>query len=129
MVALALAELVMVLHFGVLLFLVVGGFLAWRSPRLIYPHLAMAAWGALVVAFPLDCPLTWLENTLRAAAGRPVPAEGFIDTYLDGVLYPESAAPTVQLVVALAVVTSWVGFAVRRRTHQACAPMRFPDHR
>ncbi|MEU4801659.1 DUF2784 domain-containing protein [Actinosynnema sp. NPDC023587] len=116
MVALALAELVVVLHFGALLFLVVGGFLAWHLPRLIYPHLAMASWGVLVVAFPLDCPLTWLENTFRTAAGQPELTGGFIDTYLDGVLYPESAAPAVQLAVALTVVGSWVGYGLKRRT-------------
>lgn len=129
MVALALAELVMVLHFAVLVFLLVGGFLAWRWPRLIYLHAAMAAWGALVVAFPLDCPLTWLENAFRAAAGRPELAEGFIDTYLDGVLYPESAAPLVQLLVALAVTASWIGFHLKRRAGQPCDPVRSTDRR
>jgi len=122
MVARAFAELVMVLHFGVLIFLVVGGFLAWRWPRLIYPHLAMAAWGLLVVTFPLACPLTWLENEFRAAAGGPELSAGFIDTYIDGVLYPESAAQTVQLVVGFAVVVSWVGFHLRRRAEAGSSP-------
>ncbi|CCH35540.1 DUF2784 domain-containing protein [Actinosynnema sp. NPDC047251] len=129
MVALALAELVMVLHFGVLLFLLVGGFLAWHRPRLIYPHLAMAAWGVLIVAFPLDCPLTWLENTFRTAAGQPALVDGFIDTYLDGVLYPESAAGTVQLLVALAVVGSWVGYLLKRRAEQTCNSVQFTNRR
>ncbi|GAA0226263.1 hypothetical protein GCM10010492_25690 [Saccharothrix mutabilis subsp. mutabilis] len=115
MVARALAELVMVLHFGVLGFLVVGGFLAWRWPRLVWFHVAMAVWGALIVTFPLACPLTWLENAFRTAAGQEPLPTGFIDTYIDGVLYPESAAPTVQLVVALCVVVSWVGYYVKRR--------------
>ncbi|CAL9665977.1 hypothetical protein SUDANB95_07205 [Actinosynnema sp. ALI-1.44] len=116
MVARALAELVMVLHFGVLVFLVVGGFLAWRWPRLVWFHVAMAVWGTLIVTFPLDCPLTWLENAFRSAAGQEPLATGFIDTYIDGVLYPESAAGTVQLVVALCVVVSWVvGYHVKRR--------------
>ncbi|MBB5954485.1 hypothetical protein FHS29_001055 [Saccharothrix tamanrassetensis] len=129
MVALAFAELVMVLHFAVLVFLVVGGFLAWRWPRLIYPHLAMAAWGLLVVTFPLACPLTWLENTFRSAAGQPELASGFIDTYIDGVLYPESAARTVQLLVGFAVAASWAGFWLKRRAEQMCNPVQFTNHR
>ncbi|MCE6995645.1 DUF2784 domain-containing protein [Saccharothrix sp. S26] len=121
MVARAFAELVMVVHFGVLVFLVVGGFLAWRWPRVLYFHLAMAAWALLIVLFPLACPLTWLENELRDAAGRPRLADGFIDTYIDGVLYPESAARLVQVVVALVVLVSWTGFYLRRRDQQASA--------
>ncbi len=119
MVALAFAELVMVLHFGVLIFLLVGGFLAWRWPRLIYAHLVMAAWGLLIITFPVSCPLTWLENTFRAAAGRPELVNGFIDTYIDGVLYPESAARAVQMLVALVVAVSWTGFYLKRRAGHA----------
>ncbi|MGM1058800.1 DUF2784 domain-containing protein [Saccharothrix sp. Mg75] len=118
MVARASAELVMVVHFGVLLFLVVGGFLAWRWPRLLYFHLAMATWGLLVVLFPLACPLTWLENTFRTAAGQEPLVSGFIDTYIDGVLYPDAAARPVQVLVALAVITSWVGYYLKRRAGQ-----------
>lgn len=118
MVARALAELVMVVHYGVLVFLVVGGFLAWRWPRVLYFHVAMAAWGLLVVVFPIACPLTWLENVFRSAAGQQPLASGFIDTYIDGVLYPESAARLVQVVVALVVLVSWVGHYLRRRVGQ-----------
>lgn len=122
MVARAFAELVMVAHFGVLLFLVVGGFLAWRRPRVLYWHLAMATWALLVVLFPIACPLTWLENNFRIASGQPPLASGFIDTYIDGVLYPDSAARLVQVLVALVVITSWVGYYLKRRAgHSASA--------
>jgi hypothetical protein len=120
----ALAELVMVVHFGVLLFLVAGGFVAWRWPKVLRFHLAMATWGLLVVMFPIACPLTWLENMLRTAAGQPPLGAGFIDTYVDGVLYPDSAAGLVQVLVGLVVVTSWVGYHVKRRVEQTA-----PGHR
>ncbi|MEU4763937.1 DUF2784 domain-containing protein [Actinosynnema sp. NPDC023794] len=118
MVAHALAELVMVVHFAVLVFLVVGGFLAWRWPRVLYFHVAMAAWGLLIVLFPLACPLTWLENELRAAAGQPPLVSGFIDTYIDGVLYPDSAARLVQVLVAVVVLVSWFGYHLKRRDEE-----------
>jgi hypothetical protein len=114
MVSQALAELIMVVHFAVLVFLIVGGFLAWRWRGLIYPHLAMAIWGFLIIAFPLSCPLTAAENFFRAQAGMPV-LVGFIDTYIDGVLYPEAAAGAVQLLVALTVAGSWTGYYLRWR--------------
>ncbi|WP_367134149.1 DUF2784 domain-containing protein [Saccharothrix sp. HUAS TT1] len=121
MVARALAELVMVVHYAVLVFLLVGGFLAWRWPRVLYFHLAMATWGLLVVLFPISCPLTWLENEFRAAAGQPRMTTGFIDTHIDGVLYPDSAAGLVQVLVAVVVVGSWTGYYLRRRSEPAGA--------
>ncbi|GGP80281.1 DUF2784 domain-containing protein [Saccharothrix coeruleofusca] len=121
MVARAFAELVMVLHFAVLLFLVVGGFLAWRWPKVIWAHAAMAAWAVLVVVFPLACPLTAVEDFFRVRAGQEELAGGFIDTYVDGVLYPESAARAVQLVVALLVLVSWTGYYLRRRAGHAAS--------
>ncbi|AXX34233.1 DUF2784 domain-containing protein [Actinosynnema pretiosum subsp. pretiosum] len=116
MVALALAELVVVLHYAALVFLVVGGFLARRWRWLVYPHVAMAAWGLSVVVFALDCPLTMLENELRVLGGEPPLTRGFIDTYIDGVLYPESLATPVQVLVAVLVLGSWLSLAASRRS-------------
>lgn len=115
MVSQALAELIMIVHFAVLVFLIVGGFLAWHWRGLIYPHLAMATWGVLVVAFPLNCPLTAAEDFFRVRAGQPELVDGFIDHYIDGVLYPQAAAGVVQLLVAALVVGSWAGYCVRLR--------------
>jgi hypothetical protein len=115
MVARALVEVVVVVHFAVLLFLVVGGFVAWRWKQVFYAHLAMATWGLLVVAFPIACPLTFAENYLRDRSGLPRLEAGFIDTYVDGVLYPDSAAVGVQLLVASVVLVSWCGVWLRWR--------------
>jgi hypothetical protein len=114
-VARAAAELVMVLHFAVLLFLLVGGFFAWRWKAVLYAHLAMAAWAALIVAFPLSCPLTFAENFFRERAGMPVLRTGFIDTYIDGVLYPDRVAHLVQVLVGAIVLVSWAGLYLRWR--------------
>ena len=38
-----LTTLILVLHFGFLVYLVVGGFLAWRWPRTLWLHLVAAA--------------------------------------------------------------------------------------
>ncbi|MGZ3141738.1 DUF2784 domain-containing protein [Lentzea chajnantorensis] len=111
-----LAGAVVLLHFAVLAFLLAGGFLAWHWRRLIYPHLALAAWAVLSLAVPTVCPLTTWENDLRAAAGMPVLETGFIDHYIDGVWYPESASTVVQLVLGAVVVVSWAGFAASART-------------
>ena len=82
-----LADAVMLAHFGFLVFLALGGFLAWRHPRVLVLHIAAVGWAALSVA-GMDCPLTAWEDDLRRLAGEPGLPRGFIDTYLTGVVYP-----------------------------------------
>lgn len=118
MVDLVLAEVVMVAHFAFLAYLVVGGFLAWRWPRTIVVHALVAAWGLASVLLRIECPLTGLEDHFRAAAGQRGLDRGFIDTYLTGVIYPAEYLRQVQVLVAVIVVASWVGFYRRRRTPQ-----------
>lgn len=106
-----LIALVLALHFGFLGYLVVGGFVAWRWPRTVWLHLAVAGWGVLVVAAELNCPLTVIEHWARRRAGETGVGQGFIDRYIEGVLYPERYAAVAQGVVAVLVVVSWLGLA------------------
>jgi len=137
----ALADLFMLLHFAFLVVLSLGGFAAWRWPRLILAHVALAIWGILNAVFKVPCPLTDVEDWARRRAGEEGLPQGFIDKYLTGVVYPEENLVAVQLGVAGVIVVSWVGFAVlwrrRRRnvvSHQALAqhdrrPSRHTDDR
>ena len=110
-----LAEATMVVHFAFVVYVVVGGFLAWRWPRTIVAHLAAAGWGLLITALSLTCPLTPLEDGLRRRAGEQGLTRGFVDTYIEGVLYPERYVDQVRLAVAAVVLVSWVGLVVRHR--------------
>jgi hypothetical protein len=114
-----LADAVMLAHFGFLLFLAVGGFLAWEWPRVLVAHAAAVAWGALSVVGGVECPLTRWEDRFRRLSGEQGIPAGFIDTYLTGVIYPRESLLTVQSLVAGLVAASWLGLAVRhrRRTH------------
>lgn len=117
-----LADAAMVAHFAFVLFLVGGGFLAWRWPRVILAHAAAAAWGVAIVAFEWLCPLTYVEDWGRQADGRSELSDGFIDTYLTGVIYPADRITEVRVGVAAVVAVSWVGVAVRwRRAGRAAA--------
>ncbi len=112
-----LADVVMATHFGYLAYLVIGGFLAWRWRRAIYPHLAAVAWalGIVLVGFP--CPLTSIERRLRDEAGD----FGFIDRYLEEVVYPEEFTTVLRLAVAAVVTVAYLGWFQRRgsRTESA----------
>jgi Protein of Unknown function (DUF2784) len=113
-VAGVLADVVMLAHFGFLLFLALGGFAAWRFRWVIVPHVAAVGWAVLSVA-GVECPLTGWEDGLRRLAGEDGLPNGFIDTYVTGVVYPQDHLLAAQLVVATLVAVSWVGLVVRSR--------------
>lgn len=106
-----LADAAVLLHFGYLAFLTFGGFLVWRSPRAIWPHLAAVAWAVGVVVIRYPCPLTDLERHFRPSAGE----RSFIERYLEGVIYPEGHMHTARLVVVVVVAISYAGILRRRR--------------
>ena len=99
-------------HFAYLLYLPSGGFLALRWPRSIWLHVPAVLWGVGVVVFGLPCPLTGIERLARARAGMdPLPTSGFIDRYVDGVLYPANRTGAAQALAFGAAAVSWVAFA------------------
>jgi hypothetical protein len=103
-----LVTAVLALHFAYLAYVVAGGFLMLRWPVAFWPHLAAAVWGFAVVAVPLDCPLTFLENWARRQAGQAPATTGFIDRYITNVIYPERYTTLVDVLVAVVIAVSWV---------------------
>ncbi len=111
----ALVTAIVAGHFAFLAYVVFGGLLVVRWPWTFWPHLLAAAWGLLVVAFPLTCPLTSAEDWARRRAGEPGLARGFIDRYIEGVLYPARYTTLVQVFVAVGVLGSWFWAYLRWR--------------
>jgi hypothetical protein len=99
------ADLVVVLHFAFILFVLLGALLVLRWPRLLWLHLPAAGWGALIEFTGWICPLTPLENKLRFAAGETGYAGSFIDTYLVPVVYPAGLTRDTQWYLGIAVIT------------------------
>jgi hypothetical protein len=98
-----LADSLLVLHGLFILFVLVGGALVWRWPRLAWLHLPAVAWAAWVAWAGWICPLTPLENTLRRAAGQAGYEGGFIEHYLLGLIYPEGLTRGVQIGLGIGV--------------------------
>lgn len=121
-VAALLADAVLLLHLAFILFVVFGGFLLRRHPRLLPLHLPAAIWGALVEFADWTCPLTPLENLLRRLAGEAGYADGFIAHYLVPIIYPPGLTPEIQWALGLGVlVINAVAYAwwYRARQHDA----------
>ncbi|MBP0635958.1 DUF2784 domain-containing protein [Cupriavidus sp. AcVe19-6a] len=99
-----LADLVVIVHGLFIVFVVAGGLLVLRWPRLAWVHLPAAAWGVMIEWSGWICPLTPLENALRRAAGEAGYSEGFVERYLLPLIYPAGLTPAVQLWLGLIVL-------------------------
>jgi hypothetical protein len=117
-----LVPVIVATHFVYLIYVVLGGFLTWWWPAAIWPHVAAAGWGVLIIAFSLNCPLTAAERWARNGAGQPVPARGFMDRYVDDVIYPARYTNQVRLACAVIVLTSWLLGLVHWQAHQLPIP-------
>lgn len=99
-----LADAVVVVHGAFILFVVVGGLLLLRWPRLAWLHLPAVVWGVWIEFSGWICPLTPLENRLRLDAGVAGYGGGFIAHYLLPLIYPPYLNPALQYLLGAIVL-------------------------
>jgi hypothetical protein len=119
-----LADLVVGVHALFVVFVVAGGLLALRWAWVAAAHLPAAVWGTLIEFRGWICPLTPLEQSLRASAGQAGYQGGFIEHYLLPVLYPAGLTQGGQLILgSLVIAVNLVvyGMLLRRRASRAGA--------
>jgi hypothetical protein len=117
-----LAVLVLLAHLAYLAFVVLGGLLVLRWPRVAWVHLPAVAWGVYVEFAGVVCPLTPLENMLRTHAGEPGYASGFIAHHLTAAIYPAGLTRGMEIALgsfALAVNVTLYAWILRRRRRHA----------
>ncbi len=85
-----LADAVMVLHFGFILFVGLGALLVLWRKWTAWIHLPCVLYGAAISFYGWTCPLTPLEQTLRRSAGSAGYSGSFIEHYLGRLIYPSS---------------------------------------
>jgi len=108
-----LANAVVVVHALFIVFIVCGGFLAWRWRWVAVLHVPCAVWGVLIEYNGWICPLTPLENSLRMRAGQQGYSGGFVEHYLVPAIYPAGLTPRIQVVLGTAVlVVNVITYAV-----------------
>jgi hypothetical protein len=101
-----LADAVVLLHLGFIVFVVLGGVLvAWRR-GVAWLHLPALAWGLYAEWTSTVCPLTPLENALRHAAGQAGYPGGFVEHYLVRVIYPPGLTPAMQAAIAVVMAVA-----------------------
>jgi hypothetical protein len=93
-----LADGVVLFHGAFVAFVMLGAFLALKWRWIVWLHVPAAIWGVLIEYANWICPLTPLENNLRARAGQSGYGGDFIQHYLLQALYPSG----------LTIETRWV---------------------
>jgi hypothetical protein len=98
------ADLVLGFHVAFVVFVVAGGVLVLRRPRVAWIHIPCALWGAWVEISGWVCPLTPLEVSLRRSAGEVGYAGGFLQHYVVSTLYPAELTRGMQIALGVAVL-------------------------
>src|ERR1043166_3304886 len=99
-----LATAVALVHLGFILFVVLGGALVLRWPRVAWVHIPAAIWGALIEFAGWYCPLTSLENYFLRKAGRAGYTEGFVAHYVFAVISPAGLTRGFEIAIGVFVV-------------------------
>jgi hypothetical protein len=110
-----LADVVVVTHLSFIAFVAAGGLLAWKWPGLLWVHIPVVVWAVAIVTVGFTCPLTPLEKYLRDRAGESSYDGGFVDHYLDGVVYPGRFTAVARMLVALLIAVGYGRLLARRR--------------
>ena len=118
-----LADATVLVHFAFIVFVAVGGLMAWRWPRLLWLHVPAVAWGLSIVTVGYVCPLTPIEKYFRRRGDAEAYEGGFVDRYIEDVVYPDEYTPHVRLVAAALIAVGWAGVAWRLRHGPGRAPV------
>jgi hypothetical protein len=120
---------VAVVHGSLVVFMLIGAFLALRWPWVVYAHapVGLAILGINLAGY--DCPITWVELTLRSHAGLAPYTGGFLGHYAYQPLGLDPHRPLTQLgIYAVALVPNVIGYGllVNRKLSQGRARRAVP---
>ena len=108
------ADVVAVSHISLIGFLLAGGFVARRHPRVTRAHLVTLVGTAAVYVAGRDCPLTNWEKGLRRLAGDEVYGGGYLEHYVVSPFHPAGMNQAIGLAfVGVVVAATALGYRDR----------------
>mgnify|MGYP001828111971 FL=1 len=99
-----LADLVVLAHFGFIVFVLLGGLLAFRWQWMPWLHVPAMAWGGFIELTGRICPLTPLENALRRAGGLAEYSQSFTEQYIVPIVYPAGLTRELQVMMGFVLI-------------------------
>ena len=111
-----MADLVVVIHLAFIVFVGAGALLARRRPWLAWLHGPSLIWAVATITIGLPCPLTSLEKLLHRLGGEGVYGGGFVDQYIEGVVFSDSLTPSLRAMALVAIVVGYAGLYRRLRS-------------
>jgi len=117
-----LADVIVAVHFLFIAFVVFGGLLVIRWPRIAFVHIPAIIWGTVVEFSGWICPLTPLENHFRNLAGNSSYSGDFIVRYLIPVIYPQNLTVDIQYILgAMVIIINIIFYTIAVRKHRRSA--------
>jgi len=98
------ADIIVILHFAFVVFVLLGGVLLLWWRKLVWIHLPAVIWGIMIEFTGWICPLTPYENKFRQQAGLEMYDGDFVMRYIMPVLYPEDLTRSLQVAFGLVVL-------------------------
>ena len=104
-----LADLVVFIHLGFVIFAALGALLILRWHWIFFLHLPALLWAVWIEFSGGICPLTPLENWLRVKGGRGGYEGDFVETYVLPILYPTGLTRDMQFLLGMLVIVINLG--------------------
>ena len=98
------ANLILIVHFIFILFVIFGALLFFASTKIIFIHIPAFIWGSYIELTNSICPLTYLENWLLQKANLTTYSEGFIQNYLVPIVYPLNLTKDIQIYLGITLI-------------------------
>jgi hypothetical protein len=107
------ANALALIHFAFIAFVIFGGLLLLKWPKVMWLHVPAAVWGALIEFAGWYCPLTSMENAMLRRAGQSGYSDGFVAHYLFRVIYPAGLTRGLEIAIGVFVLVVNVSVYVR----------------
>ena len=107
------ATAIALLHLAFIVFVLLGGLLVLRWPKLMWVHIPAAIWGVLIEFAGWWCPLTKWENYFIKAAGRAGYETGFVNHYIMPIIYPSGLTRGLEIAIGIFVLVLNLAIYVR----------------
>ena len=98
------ADLILIVHFVFILFVVFGALLFFVVKKIVFIHIPAFIWGSYIELTHSICPLTYLENWFLHKANLTKYSEGFIQNYLVPIVYPVNLTKDLQIHLGIALI-------------------------